>query len=254
MLKIEGLSFTYGRREVLSELSLSLEKGEIGILLGKNGVGKSTLFKNILGLCKKQSGKILLDGKRLEEISPRERARLISWVPQDIRFGGLTVFDTVLSGRGAYFGFRAGKEDLAAAERAICELGLEDLAFRLTEELSGGERQRVAVARALAGEPKLMLFDEPTGNLDVGSEARVLREVKAIARERGITVFASLHDLNAALSLGDRFLTLKNGVITHSVTQGELTAELLSETFDTEIKILSAEGRSFIVGDVFYED
>lgn len=254
MLKIEGLSFTYGRREVLSELSLSLEKGEIGILLGKNGVGKSTLFKNILGLCKKQSGEILLDGKRLEELSPRERARLISWVPQDIRFGGLSVFDTVLSGRGAYFGIRAGKEDLAAAERAICELGLEDLAFRLTEELSGGERQRVAVARALAGEPKLMLFDEPTGNLDVGSEARVLREVKAIARERGITVLASLHDLNAALSLGDRFLTLKNGVITHSVTPGELTAELLSETFDTEIKILSAEGRSFIVGDVFYED
>ena len=113
MLKIEGLSFTYGRREVLSELSLSLEKGEIGILLGKNGVGKSTLFKNILGLCKKQSGKILLDGKRLEELSPRERGRLISWVPQDIRFGGLTVFDTVLSGRGAHFGIRAGKEDLA---------------------------------------------------------------------------------------------------------------------------------------------
>lgn len=251
MLKIEKLSFSYSRHKVLKELSLSLEKGEIGILLGKNGAGKSTLFKNILGLLKKQSGDILLDGQSLSELSPRERARLIAWVPQDIRFGGLSVFDTVLSGRGAYFGIRAGKEDLAAAERAICELGLEPLAFIPTEELSGGERQRVAVARALAGEPKLMLFDEPTGNLDVGSEAKVLREVKSLAAERGITVLASLHDLNSALSLGDRFLTLKEGHITHSVTSEGLTAEILSETFDTNIKILSAEGRRFIVGDVF---
>lgn len=253
MLKIEKLSFSYSRRKVLKELSLSLEKGEIGILLGKNGAGKSTLFKNILGLLKKQSGDILLDGQSLSELSPRERARLIAWVPQDIRFGGLSVFDTVLSGRGACFGIRAGKEDLAAAERAICELGLEPLAFRPTEELSGGERQRVAVARALAGEPKLMLFDEPTGNLDVGSEAKVLREVKCLAEERGITVLASLHDLNSALSLGDRFLTLKEGRVTHSVTSEGLTAEILSETFDTNVKILSAEGRRFIVGDVFYE-
>lgn len=251
MLKIEKLSFSYSRHKVLKELSLSLEKGEIGILLGKNGAGKSTLFKNILGLLKKQSGDILLDGQSLSELSPRERARLIAWVPQDIRFGGLSVFDTVLSGRGAYFGIRAGKEDLAAAERAICELGLEPLAFRPTEELSGGERQRVAVARALAGEPKLMLFDEPTGNLDVGSEAKVLREVRSLAEERGITVLASLHDLNSALSLGDRFLTLKEGHVTHSVTSEGLTAEILSETFDTNIKILSAEGRRFIVGDVF---
>ena len=132
----------------------------------------------------------------------------------------------------------------------LAELGING---RYNFAVIAGERQRVAVARALAGEPKLMLFDEPTGNLDVGSEAKVLREVKSLAEERGITVLASLHDLNSALSLGDRFLTLKEGRITQTVTSEGLTAEILSETFDTNIKILSAEGRRFIVGDVFYE-
>lgn len=254
MLNIEKLSSSYGKQQVLEDLSLSLCRGEIGILLGKNGVGKTTLFKNILGLCEKDGGEILLDGKSLTALPPRERARLVSHVPQDIRFGDLSVFDTVLSGRGACFGIKPAKKDLEAAEKALCDLGLEALAFRNANKLSGGEKQRVAVARALAAEPKLMLFDEPTGNLDVGSEALVLSKVRALAREREITVLASLHDLNSALSLGDRFLTLKEGRITHSVTSEGLTADILSETFDTNIKILSAEGRRFIVGDVFYEN
>ena len=177
MLTVEHLTYRYDRRgaPVLRDVDLTLESGEIGILLGCNGSGKTTLFKNLLGICTPDSGSIRFDGQELTALSRRRRAQYIAYVPQDIRFGELTVFDSVLLGRLSRFGLQAGPTDRAAAARVLADMGLAPLAARSVAELSGGERQKVAIARALAQEPRLLVLDEPTGNLDVSNEHLLMR-------------------------------------------------------------------------------
>lgn len=249
MLEIKDITFRYSRRAllILDNINLTLEKGEIGILLGKNGSGKTTLFKNILGIEKPESGSILYDGKDLLRLSRRERAGYIAYVPQDIQFGDLTVYDTVLMGRMAYFGLRAGKEDEKITEEVLNDMGLTELASRNANELSGGERQKIAIARALVQEPKLLIFDEPTGNLDIANEQLILKEAKKVAKEKGIGILTSLHDLNQALDLGTKFFFIKEGKIVYSGGPEIVTKEVIKEIFNADVEIIEHDGRSIII-------
>ena len=255
MLKCENLTFRYSRtgKSVLNGLSLELEQGQIGIVLGKNGSGKTTLFKNILGIHSPKSGKIRFDEQNLLKMSRRDRARLIAYVPQDIHFGALTVFDSVLMGRISYFGLKAGVENYIAVENILADMHLSEFAQRNVEELSGGERQKIAIARAMAQEPKLMIFDEPTGNLDIANEQLILREAKRLAREKNIAVLCSLHDLNQALAVGDKFFFLKDGIVKYSGGKEIVTAEMIEDIFDLQVQILEVEDRKIILGDCHYE-
>lgn len=249
MLEIKDITFRYSRRAplILDNINLTLEKGEIGILLGKNGSGKTTLFKNILGIEKPESGSISYDGKDLLRLSRRERAGYIAYVPQDIQFGDLTVYDTVLMGRMAYFGLRAGKEDEKITEEVLNDMGLTELASRNANELSGGERQKIAIARALVQEPKLLIFDEPTGNLDIANEQLILKEAKKVAKEKGIGILTSLHDLNQALNLGTKFFFIKEGKIVYSGGPEIVTKEVIKEIFNADVEIIEHDGRSIII-------
>lgn len=255
MLKCENVVFRYSRsgREVLSGVSLELEQGQIGIVLGKNGSGKTTLFKNILGIHNPQKGKIRLDGKNLAKMPRRERAQRIAYVPQDIRFGELSVFDSVLLGRISHFGLQAGKEDYIAVEKILADMGLEDFAKRNVEALSGGERQKIAIARAMAQEPQLMVFDEPTGNLDIANEQLIIQEAKKLAREKNISILSSLHDLNQALYFGDKFFFLKDGVVKYSGGRECVNAEVIRDVFDIDVKIVEIDGQKVILGGYSYE-
>ena len=250
MLMIDSLSFRYSKHAppVLQGATLSLGAGEVGILLGKNGAGKTTLFKCLLGILTPSGGSITLDGTDLATLSPAERARLVAYVPQDIRFGALTVFDSVLMGRISYFGLRAGEGDYAAVEKILADMRLGDYAARCVEELSGGERQKVAIARAMAQEPRLLVLDEPTGNLDIANEALIIEEARRLAHERGIAILSSLHDLNQALSFGDRFYFLRDGAITCEGGSEAVTEDTIRNTFDAEVKILEVEGQKIIIG------
>ena len=249
MLEIKDITFRYNRRAplILDNINLTLEKGEIGILLGKNGSGKTTLFKNILGIEKPESGSISYDGKDLLRLSRRERAGYIAYVPQDIQFGDLTVYDTVLMGRMAYFGLRAGKEDEKITEEVLNDMGLTELASRNANELSGGERQKIAIARALVQEPKLLIFDEPTGNLDIANEQLILKETKKVAKEKGIGILTSLHDLNQALDMGTKFFFIKEGKIVYSGGSEIVTKEVIKEIFNADVEIIEHDGRSIII-------
>ena len=255
MLEIENLRFRYSRRgpEVLRGVDLQLRDGEIGILLGKNGSGKTTLFKTILGIQKPESGSIRFDGEDLLKLNRQARARRIAYVPQSIHFGALSVFDTVLMGRVSYFGYKAGKEDEKAAEAILRDMKLEDYAARNVEQLSGGERQKIAIARALAQEPRLLVFDEPTGNLDIANEQLILSEARRVAREKGIGILTSLHDLNQALDLGDRFFFMKNGKIRRAGGPEIVTEETIQETFDAQVRIVEVEGKKIIINGGKYE-
>ena len=249
MLNVENLNFRYSKfsRPVLNGASLELKPGEVGVLLGKNGSGKTTLFKNILGINKPGSGKILFEGENLLKMSRKERARRIAYVPQDIHFGALTVFDSIMLGRISYFGLKSGDDDYKAVEKILMDMHLEGYAFRMVDELSGGERQKIAIARAMAQEPKLMVFDEPTGNLDIANERLIIEEARKLAKEKNIAILASLHDLNQALTFGDRFFLLKNGVVKYSGGPEIVTAEVVKDTFDVDVRIRQVDGQTLVI-------
>lgn len=250
MLKVNDLSFGYSKngKLVLNGASLELKQGEIGILLGKNGSGKTTLFKNILGIEKPQSGAIHFDGENLLKMNRRERARRIAYVPQHIHFGDLSVLDSVLMGRVSYFGMKASLEDYVAVEKILEDMGLADFASRSAEALSGGEKQKIAIARAMAQEPKLMVFDEPTGNLDIANEQLIIQEAKKLAREKNISILSSLHDLNQALYFGDKFFFLKNGTVKYAGGKEIVTEEVIKDIFDIDVKIVQLNNQKVILG------
>ena len=249
MLNVENLTFRYSKfsRPVLNGASLELQPGEIGILLGKNGSGKTTLFKNILGIHKPGSGRILFEGEDLLKMSRKERASRIAYVPQDIHFGALTVFDSIMLGRISYFGLKSGDDDYKAVEKILMDMHLEGFAFRMVDELSGGERQKIAIARAMAQEPKLMVFDEPTGNLDIANEQLIIEEARKLAKEKNIAILSSLHDLNQALAFGDKFFFLKNGVVKYAGGREIITPEVVKDTFDVDVRIREIDGQTVVL-------
>ena len=176
MLKVNGLSFSYpqGKGKAIENLSFELEEGNVLVLLGPNGAGKSTLLKLLLGSLKQTQGEIFFKGKSLSWSKASERAKLVSYLPQSTPLPSLTVWETVLSGRAGLFRFKPGPNDEQAAIDALKRVGIEHLSTRMANELSGGERQKVALARALAQGGDLLLFDEPTSNMDILSRRQTL--------------------------------------------------------------------------------
>ena len=254
MLKVENLHFRYSRtgHPVLHGTSLELKQGEIGILLGKNGSGKTTLFKNILGIEKPKSGALHFNGENLLKMNRRERSRRIAYVPQDIHFGALSVLDSILMGRVSYFGLKASHDDYLAVEKIIEDMGLTDFAHRNVDELSGGERQKIAIARAMAQEPKLMVFDEPTGNLDIANEHLIMVEAKKLAKEKNISILSSLHDLNQALAFGDKFFFMKDGVVKYAGGKEIVTEAVIKDIFDIDVRIVEIENHKVILGGNYH--
>ena len=255
MLKIEDLRFQYTPKgkPVLNGASLELKQGEIGILLGKNGSGKTTLFKNILGIEKPKGGTVTFEEEDLLKMPRRERARRIAYVPQHIHFGNMTVFDSVLMGRVSYFGMKAGQQDYDAVETVLKDMKLSEFANRNAEALSGGEKQKIAIARAMAQEPKLMVFDEPTGNLDIANEQLIVEEGKRLAKEKNISILAALHDLNQALYFGDKFFFLKDGVVKYAGGREIVTEEVIRDVFDIDVKIVQINHQTIILGGYYHE-
>ena len=250
MLSVEQVTFRYDRRSqpVLRNASLSLDAGQVGVLLGRNGCGKTTLMRTLLGLCTPESGRIAFDGRDLTAIDRRQRARVAAYVPQDLQFGGLRVYDAVMAGRVARFGIQPGADDRAAVDAALEDMELTALAQRNVQQLSGGERQKVAIARALAQEPRLLVFDEPTGNLDVANEQRILRHARRLARTRGITVLCTLHDLNQALQCGDRLFLMQDGCIKYTGGGDILTPETVQEIFGARVRAAVIDGKKYLIG------
>ena len=256
MIEVKNLSFGYGKKNplVLKNVNLKLEDGKIGILLGKNGAGKTTLFKTLLGVLKPQDGEILFQGENITGLSYREKAKKIAYVPQHIHFGDLSVYDSVLTARIAYFGFRVGKKDREVVDRIIDEMKLSEFADRNAENLSGGEKQKVAIARALAQEPQMLVFDEPTGNLDVYNEDLIIEEVKKVVAAKNIAVLSSMHDLNQALYMGDKFFLMKDGEIKYAGGEEVISPAVIKDVYGINSRIIELDHKKVVLGGKYYEN
>jgi iron complex transport system ATP-binding protein len=198
LLQMTSLRFDYPRRMVLDNVSLELPKGACAALIGPNGAGKTTLLRIAAGTLTPDSGNVLLDGQSLDAIPRRQRSRLIALVPQqlDVPFE-FTVQQIVEQGRAPYLGWLRGpvREDRVAVEKALDQADVFTLRHRIFNELSGGERQRVKIALGLAQQPRLLLLDEPTQNLDIGRQAELIALLHQL-RDQGITILASIHDIH----------------------------------------------------------
>ncbi len=236
-LSVEGLTYTIQGKKLLDGVRLRAGQGDLVGVIGPNGAGKSTLLRALAGVIKPSDGERYFDGHRFKEMPSRERARAIALVPQVAPMAhGFTCLELVLMGRYPHMGrFQIeGTSDENIARQAMRLTDTEQFAERTLETLSGGERQRVFIARALAQQPRVLLLDEPTSNLDILHQLRVLGLIREWA-VNGATAIAAVHDLNMAARHCDFLILLSEGrVVAEGTPEEVLIAENIRRAYGVE--------------------
>lgn len=246
-IEVRNVSFSYGERPVLRNVSFEAGEGEMLCVLGPNGVGKSTLFNCVLRILKPKSGEILLEGREVGDFSVRELARKIAFVPQShAPTFNYSVFDMVLMGTTAHVGgiSSPGAQEMKLAEDAIERVGIGHLKKRGYMQISGGERQLSLIARALAQQASLVIMDEPTANLDYGNQLRILIRVKELVKSEKLTVIQSTHNPDHVFLFADRVLALIDGQVAAFGDPDEaVTEELIEALYGVRVHLDRANGR-----------
>ncbi len=242
MLSVEGLSKRYGEQAVLRDIWFEVERGAFLSILGPNGCGKSTLIRLLAGIERPDTGQVWLEGKPVSVYRRKELARKMAVVRQE----GLpplpfSVQEVVMMGRFAYQKWlqSPSSEDEQVVEQILKQTDLIHLRQKPLAQLSGGERQRVAIAQAMAQQPRLLLLDEPTTFLDIGYQIALLNLIQQWQKRCGLTVIAVLHDLNLAALYSQKLILMNQGQIWHAGTLQEvLTEPLIREVYGTTPIIL----------------
>ncbi|QGP93874.1 Ferric enterobactin transport ATP-binding protein FepC [Neomoorella glycerini] len=237
ILVVDGVQFSYSSRPVLREISFTVARGEFLAILGNNGAGKSTLLKCLNKILKAERGTILIEKDNLCQLSRLDVARKIGYVAQRGESSRVTVFDAVLLGRKPHIKWDVSSQDLEVVHRVLRLLDLGELSLRYLDELSGGELQKVVMARALAQEPRVLLLDEPTSNLDLKNQLEVLRTVKKAVREQNLAAVVVMHDLNLALRFADKFLLLKNHTVFACGGEEIMTPENIASVYGVPVAL-----------------
>ena len=240
ILQVKDLSFKYNNsRTIFHDVNFGLDKGEVLSILGTNGAGKSTLLNCIANLYRPASGNILLNGKSMKEMTMREVARVIGYVPQiHTPAYAYTVREFTVMGRTPYIGTFAkpSKEDYRIADEALDRMGISHLRDKAYTEISGGERQQVTIARALTQQPQIILLDEPTAHLDYGNQYRVVQMIKELASE-GYALIMTTHNPEHAVILDGKVAILdRKGVLGVGQAADTLNGETLSKLYGLNIK------------------
>ena len=244
MIEVQNISFAYGKQNVLRHVSFTLDYGMVLGILGNNGAGKSTLITCLNKILRPNDGRVLLDDVDILKMGRMEMARLVAYVPQKAETTQSTVYDTALLGRRPYIKWSMSQEDLDICDRVMEQLGIESIKLRPINELSGGEVQKVMLARALVQQPKLLLLDEPTSNLDPRNQHEIMNLIHNMAKEQNFAVITVIHDLNLAARYCDRFLFMKDGTVFSYGGADAMTRDTIKSVYgiDAHISHLSDEG------------
>ena len=241
LLELKSVSCGYGKVPVFQNISFSVERGQTLCLLGPNGIGKTTLFKTILGLLPPLVGEVLLSGKNIATWDIGQRARCIAYAPQaHTPPFPFTVRDVVLMGRAAHIKSLGtpGKKDRQIAAESLEMLGIAHLAQKIYTKISGGERQLVLLARAITQKPELLCMDEPTASLDFGNQVLVMNRIRAL-RTAGITVIMTTHAPSHAFYCADRTAIMgRDGIFSIGRTNDVITEEQLEKLYGVQAKIV----------------
>ncbi len=247
ILSVEKIGFSYKNNPVLLDVNFKVKKGELVSILGVNGSGKSTLMKCINRILKYKQGLIMVEDRNVKKMKEIEVAQKIGYVPQSSERGFLTVFDAVLMGRKPYMGWDASKKDIKLTEDILETLNLEEYALRYINELSGGELQKVVLARALVQNPKILLLDEPTSDLDLKNQLEVMEIIREVSKVHKIASVVVMHDINLALRYSDKFVILKEGQIFAAGGRDIITPDIIKETYGVEVEIENFQGIPLVI-------
>ncbi|OFX14348.1 MAG: hypothetical protein A2Z18_02460 [Armatimonadetes bacterium RBG_16_58_9] len=241
MLVLEHADLGYGKRTVLRDLNLALNEGDFLGIVGPNGAGKTTILKAMLGILKPMSGQVR-----------RNAAARFGYVPQrqfiDEVFP-LTVMDIALMGRYTLMGVfgRPSRRDREFVMECLRHVGIADLAAGAYRELSGGQKQRTLIARALAAEPDVLILDEPTNDMDIGSEHAIMELLKQLHDQDNITVGMVSHLLNVVVNYAETLALIDGGLRMVGNTEDILSAKNLSDAYEVPIEVAEYGGRKVVV-------
>ena len=245
-LSVDNLRFHYPDVPVLRDISFAVATGDFFSLLGPNGSGKSTLLRLLDRILIPDAGTIMLKGRRLDDYSRRDLARLVAYVPQDTTWVfPYTVFEIVLMGRSPYVG-RSGFENQDDIDRARSMMELTDighLADKLITAISGGERQRALIARALCQQPEILLLDEPNAHLDINHQVEIFQILQEQNQQKNLTIISVSHDLNLAASFSKRVLLLSDSggdgstIFAVGTPQEVLTGSNIEKVYHTPVLV-----------------
>jgi ABC-type Mn2+/Zn2+ transport system ATPase subunit len=242
LIAFDSVDLGYGRRKVLERVHFDVRRGDFLGIVGPNGAGKTTLLKAILGLLRPLCGTVSVTAEGLR----------IGYVPQrdtvDTLFP-LTVTDIVLMGRYSRLGpvARPGETDRISARRAMAHVGILDLANRPYANLSGGQKQRTLIARALAGEPNLLILDEPTNGMDLVSETAIMELVRRLHDEDRITVLMVSHLLNVVANYARRIAIVGDGAVREGEVEEMVNSQALTGLYRMEVQVVELDGRKVIL-------
>ena len=250
-MEVRNLSFSYGKNRVLKDTSFKIEEGKITTILGANGCGKSTLFNLMTKNLYPGRGSIFLYGKNIQNLTLKEFARKVSIVHQyNTSADDITVERLVSFGRTPHMKLMQGRseEDERLITWAMEVTNVEKYREREVSRLSGGQRQRVWIAMALAQNTKILFLDEPTTYLDIRYQIEILKLVRKLNLEYGITIIMVLHDINQAIHYSDRIIGLKDGHVAAEGSPDEIiTAECIREFYGVSLGVTAIEGKKFVL-------
>ena len=248
-IQAEDLGVSYGDNLVWEHINLDIEGPGLVSILGPNGVGKSTFMYTINKILEPTSGRVLLDGEDVMDLSFKDIAKKIAYVPQSSgETFAMTVMDTVLMGRYPHSGYAVTQQDLEIAADCLQKMHMGDYAMRNFNELSAGQHQRVMIARGLAQEPELLMLDEPTSNLDIYHQIYTMRLLRDIAHEKNMTILIICHDLNIASRFSDRVIMFRKGTIyADGPSEEVLTEKTIYDVYNVKADIVPVDGRPYVI-------
>ena len=243
ILDVQDLSFRYSKnaKPIFHNVNLQMEKGEILTILGANGAGKSTLLNCLANILEPCSGKILVNGASIHDMSLKKAAQLIGYVPQNhAPVYDYSVRDFIVMGRAPHLGMleKPSEKDYAIVDEVIQELGIEKLADKAYTQISGGERQQALIGRAIAQQPEIIMFDEPTNHLDYGNQLRMVHKIKNLSK-KDYTVIMTTHMPDHAMMIGGKTAILgRDGTLKVGKTEEIITEKKLEELYQVKTRIV----------------